>query len=327
MNGPRGDPVLFIEFKFAQRAVLFDLGDLHLLPPRKLLKISQVCVSHTHMDHFIGFDHLLRVSLGRDKKIHFYGPPGFIRQMESKLNAYSWNLVENYQKALEIIAVEVQSDHLREVRFPVGRAFRRGENEVLRPFNGCLHREEAFEISAAFLDHKIPCLSFSLEERRHINILKTGLEELGLPKGLWLKGLKEAIWSGEGDETPIRVWSKNSAAFKERAFPLGFLKKHLVKITPGQKIGFVVDTILNPETEKKIVSLVWKADLLFIEAAFLDEDQGRARDTYHLTARQAGILAGLAGVKKMIPIHFSPKYAQNPEDLERESLEAFRLSS
>jgi ribonuclease Z len=324
INGPRGDPVVYIEFKFERRAILFDLGDLQVLTPRKLLKVSHVFISHTHMDHFIGFDTLLRVSLGREKKMFFYGPPGFIGQIESKLHGYSWNLVENYQNALEIIAVEVHPDQLLEVCFPVRESFRRRrKEEILRPFSGRLLEEEAFGITAAFLDHKIPSLAFSLVEARHLNILRTGLEALQLPKGLWLKALKEAVWREEGDDFPIRVWTRDSARFQERFFPLGFLRERLVKITPGQKITFAVDTVLNDDTERTLADLARGSDLFYCEAAFLDADRERAREKYHLTAGQAGRLAREAGVKRLVPVHFSPKYAGDPSVLEREAQSAF----
>jgi ribonuclease Z len=324
VNGPWGDPVLYIEFQFDRRGILFDLGDIHLLPSRKLLKVTHVFVSHTHMDHFIGFDHLLRIFLGREKTLFFYGPTHFIDQLESKLNAYSWNLVENYPNNLVIVAREIRPDRVLEAHFPIGQSFHKSFfRETGTPFLGLLHSEEAFQIRSVMLNHKIPCLAFSLEERSHLNILKTGLEELKLPKGVWLKGLKGAIWRGEGGDFPVRVWGKAGDGFKERFYPLADLKKNLVREAPGQKITFVVDTVLNEETEKTVIGLARGADLLFIEAAFLDKERKRAWDKCHLTAAQAGRLARLAGVKRMIPIHFSPKYSQNPGLIEREALEAF----
>jgi len=325
VNGPWGDPVLYIEFKFDRRAILFDLGDLRLLPSRKLLKVTHVFVSHTHLDHFIGFDHLLRVCLGREKTLFFYGPPQFIDQLESKLRGYTWNLVENYSNNLLLIAYEIRPDRVLEAHFPIGKAFRKSRlRETIKPFECRLHEEEAFQIRSAILDHKIPSLAFSLEERCHLNILKTGLAEMNLPKGLWLKQLKEAIWRGERDDFPVRVWGKEREGFQECTYTLGNLKKKLIKITPGQKIGYVVDTVLNEETEKDLVTLTRGSDLLFIEAAFLDKDRKRARDKCHLTAVQAGRLARKAGVKRMIPIHYSPKYSRNPEIIEKEALNAFQ---
>ena len=87
VNGCRGDPALYIEFMFERRALLFDLGDLTRLPTRKILRVSDIFVSHTHMDHFIGFDHLLRMMVGRDKLVSLYGPAGLIEQTAHKLAA------------------------------------------------------------------------------------------------------------------------------------------------------------------------------------------------------------------------------------------------
>lgn len=65
VNDSFGDPGLYVDFRDERRALLFDLGDIAVLPPRKLLRVSHVFVSHTHMDHLIGFDRLSRVSVGR----------------------------------------------------------------------------------------------------------------------------------------------------------------------------------------------------------------------------------------------------------------------
>ena len=109
VNDAFGDPGLYIDLKFSNRALLFDLGDISRLPTRKLLRVSDVFVSHTHMDHFTGFDHLLRVRLGRDVGVRMYGPPDFIEQVGHKLHAYTWNLVESYASDFTVLAYELRS--------------------------------------------------------------------------------------------------------------------------------------------------------------------------------------------------------------------------
>lgn len=61
------------------------------------------------MDHFFGFDRLLRICLGRNTSLRFYGPPGFSAQVAHKLAAYTWNLVENYPGDLMVDVWEVDS--------------------------------------------------------------------------------------------------------------------------------------------------------------------------------------------------------------------------
>lgn len=322
VNGPLGDPALYIDFKFAKRAILFDLGEIRSLSPRNILKVSHIFISHTHMDHFIGFDHLLRVCLGRDKRIHLFGPPNFLDQLKNKIAAYTWNLVENYPYSLELLIGEVHPDHVISARLSSSSGFKTETDRETRPFNGCLYEEMSLRVRAVFLDHKIPCLGFALEEKSHLNIIKTELEKMGLSKGPWLRDLKEAVWRGEGDDFTIRGYEKGSG--RKHRFPLGALRERLIKITPGQKIAYVVDTVLNDATQKAIEQLVNEADTLFIETAFLEEDGKRAQEKYHLTAGQAGTLAARAGVKRLIPFHFSPKYSTGPERVVAEALSAFQ---
>jgi len=99
VNPPFGDPGVYVGFMFEKRGLLFDLGDLQPLSDRKLLRVRQVFVSHTHMDHFTGFDRLVRIFLGREKTLHLFGPTGFIDRVSHKLAAYTWNLVASYPTA------------------------------------------------------------------------------------------------------------------------------------------------------------------------------------------------------------------------------------
>lgn len=323
VNGPLGDPALYVEFKFTNRAILFDLGEIGSLSPRQILKISQIFISHTHMDHFIGFDHFLRICLGRLKTVQMVGPPGFLGQLMNRLAAYTWNLVASYPCSLDLIISEVHPDHLQKARLSSATAFAEASYQEIKPFDGLVYEESSFLVHSTFLDHKIPCLAFVLEEKAHINILKNELDKMGLSKGPWLKELREAIWRGEEDNFVIIAPGMGPGVARKRQIPLKELARRIMKITPGQKIGYVVDTAYNEKTIQSIMQLVAGVDILFIEAAFSEDDVGRAREKYHLTARQAGTLAGKAGVKRLVPFHLSPKYSAHPDLVVQEALRAF----
>ncbi|MHB1124501.1 MAG: ribonuclease Z [Ramlibacter sp.] len=325
VNQPFGDPGLFVDFNFERRALLFDLGDLGALAPRKLLRVSDVFVSHTHMDHFVGFDQMLRLCLGRPTSIRLFGPPGFAAQVEHKLAAYTWNLVENYAADFFVEAWEVdQRWQATGVRLRSRRRFR---SEPLPPRHcpdGVLADEAGFRVRAAFLDHGIPCLGFALEEKVRVNVWKSRLAELGLAVGPWLKQLKDAALGGAPDGTPVRVPLAGDTG--ERVFTLGALKAAVLQFVPGETICYVTDVAYTPDNVRRISALAAGASQLFIEATFLDEDGQHAASKMHLTARQAGSIARLAGAKRVVPFHFSPRYEQREADLRRE-LEAARAAA
>src|SRR4051812_41805164 len=137
VNGVWGDPGVCIDLKFQRRAVLFDIGDVTSLSTRVLLRVSDVFVSHTHMDHFAGFDHLLRVCLGRDTGVRMYGPPNFISQVGHKLAAYTWNLVQNYASDFVVDVHELHGGgEIRRARFSSRARFEVEPLESLRIIDG-----------------------------------------------------------------------------------------------------------------------------------------------------------------------------------------------
>lgn len=325
VNEPFGDPGLYIDFLFERRALLFDIGTITSLSSRKLLRLSDVFVSHTHVDHFIGFDHLVRICLGRDMTIRFYGPPGFVDRVGHRLAGYTWNLVRNYPTDFTVIATEVHPDGTGfSAEFHCREAFRREGEREFRFENGVLLEDDSFLIRTAFLDHKIVSLGFALEEKNHVNIMKNRLDDLGLPVGPWLTELKQAVQRGAEDTEIIEVWRREAGQrIVERRISIGELKAHALRIVPGQKIAYVTDVRNSSENRTKIIELAKGADYFFIEAMFLHEEAARAAEKCHLTARQAGELGRQARADRVIPIHFSAKHLGDEARLRMELEQAF----
>jgi ribonuclease Z len=328
INPPFSDPGLFIPFLFEKRALLFDLGDLHLLSAKDLLKVTHVFVTHAHMDHFIGFDTLLRIYLGRERELHLFGPPGFLRRVEGRLDGYTWNLIDESPHDFRLKVTEVRGGSIL-TRTYVGRKhFASARKDRKDPFSGLLLKEPAFHVEADLLDHRIPCLGLTLLENFHVSIIKEGLKELDLIVGPWLTRFKKALyeeWDPE-DVFPV-TWEQGGAVVKEKRFRLGDLVEKIARITPGQKITYLTDILGSPENCEKASRLAENADQLFIEAAFLDRDRETARRNFHLTAKEAGELARRAGVRQCIPFHFSPRYTHCADEIYEEAEKAYRGSS
>ena len=206
VNGQFGDPALYVETLFEKRAIMFDLGEISNLSPRKIQRLEHIFVSHAHIDHFIGFDHLLRVLVGREKMIRLYGPNGFIDHVHHKLLAYRWNLVDRFIFDLIFVVTEIDSDlgtHTAQLRLKNAFAIEAAGKGPL--IDGVLHSEPSFRVMASVLEHRTPCLGFAIEETAHANVWKSRLSELGLQVGSWLRELKRAVIENRRDDYPIQV--------------------------------------------------------------------------------------------------------------------------
>jgi ribonuclease Z len=317
VNDPFEDPALYVRLRYRRRALLFDLGTLESLATRELLQISDVFVSHTHIDHFIGFDHLLRCSLNRDEELRIFGPKGIVENVRGKLAGYTWNLVRDYPLSLRV--VEVEEGSKRSVRFAAPCAFAPEELGAER-CDGTLLEEPGLVVRSAILDHKIPCLAFSLEEQRRYNIRKEALRAMGLSSGPWLDELKRMLRERAPASARLSMPREGGGATE---LTLAEWRERLVLESPGQKIAYAVDHLFSPENAARLCRLAAGADLFYCEASFADADAARAAERYHLTARQAGRIARAAGVRRFVPFHFSLRYKSEPNRLLEEALEAF----
>lgn len=311
VNSPFEDPSLFIRIIRERRALLFDIGSINKLSPADLQKITDVFVTHTHIDHFIGFDTLLRALLRRNIPLRVYGPSNIADCIEGKLRGYTWNLIKEYPLKIEVFCIK--ADKIATSSFHAENCFERVDGNIV-DFNGIVLKEPLFMVKAIHLDHHIPCLAFSLEEEFHININKAALVERGLPVGPWLSELKKAIRENKPADTVFTI--------SNREYRLEELW-NILKITKGQKLSYVTDVSLTEENLRKIVEFVRGSDTLYCEAYFLERDRQRALERFHLTAKTAGRIAKDAGVKNLVVMHFSPKYRNTPDTPADEALKEF----
>jgi ribonuclease Z len=313
LNGQTGDPALLVTLRWQGRSILIDLGRIDRTPAAVLLPIEAVFVSHAHMDHFMGFDQLLRLFLARDTELRLYGPTGIADCVQGKLAGYTWNLTDEYRFGIEV--VEIGERELVRWRFAAADRFARRALGTA-PHDGTVFADRIFVVQAAPLDHKIVSMAYAVSERVHLNVRTDALAELGVRPGPWLNALKNAVRSGAPADTPIEL-----APGTRR--PLAELRDALLVETPGQKIAYVVDTLFSPANAARVVRLAHGADLFYCEAPFLDEDLDQATRRYHLTARQAGALARAAGVRRLAVFHFSPRYEGRYGDIVAEAQEEF----
>jgi ribonuclease Z len=322
VNGRSGDPALYIETLFEKHAILFDLGDISPLSPRKVQRVDHVFVSHAHIDHFFGFDRLLRLLVGRDKKVALYGPIGFIDQVHHELQAYRWNLFDRYASDLVFVVTEIVSScESRIAQFRLSNAFAAEPIGTAVIVEKVICSEPSFRVSTAILEHGTPCLAFAIEEAAHVNVWKSRLVELGLPIGPWLRELKQAVIEGRPGHRLFRV-PPASGSSEAREMPLAALS-NVLTVTPGQKIAYVTDAADTATNRTAITSLVRNADLLFIEAAFVQADAGLAAGRSHLTTAAAGTIAHDAHVRRVEPFHFSARYGGQEQRMLNEVHAAF----
>ncbi len=305
------DPFLFVRILRERRAVQFDLGEISVLTPSEMYKITDVFVTHTHIDHFIGFDALLRVALRRETPLNIYGPPNITACVAGKLRGYEWNLIRDYP--LVINAFSFNGREILHSVFRAGNRFRR-ETAGRTKSDGTLLINPLFRVKAAKLSHGTACLAYRIEEEFHINIDRDRVIRKGLEVGPWLSRLKNMLRENAPPDSPLEVSGK--------CYRIAELSD-IATIREGQKICFATDIALTRKNIAALTELARGSDILFCEAYYLERDRELAERRFHLTAKACGSTARNAGVKKLVVTHVSPKYRDHPDLVIREAMDEF----
>jgi ribonuclease BN (tRNA processing enzyme) len=303
LNGIFGDPLLHLRIRHQGRSLLFDLGDGARLPARLAHQVSDIFISHAHMDHISGFQWLLRSRLERLPACRLYGPPGLARHIEGMINSFLWDRLG--EKAPTFLVSELHGERLHRYRIVVG-----GSSEPLGEAavtDGVILEEAGFRVRAAVMDHHTPVLAYALEEAQAINVRKDRLRAHGLEPGPWLSSLKRAVLEGKRGEVVALPNGGERAA--------GELGDDLLLLTPGKKLVYATDLGDTPENRRRLIALARHAHTLFCEAPFIVADAELAARSGHLTTRACGEIAAEAGVARLIPFHFSRRYSDNPQQL------------
>ncbi|ADO75365.1 ribonuclease Z [Stigmatella aurantiaca] len=155
-------------------------------------------------------------------------------------------------------------------------------------------RRSGYSVQAVGVDHRINALGYVMEEdgrpgRFHLEKARA----LGVPEGPYFGKLQrgEAVTLENG--TTVRPEDVLGAS------------------RPGRKLVISGDT--RPCTS--LAQAAKDADLLVHESTFSDDEQERALETRHSTAREAARVARDAGARRLILTHLSSRHDTDPSKL------------
>ena len=308
-NLPNEDIALLVTADNHAGKYLCDCGYASGLTVKECQELSAVFISHTHVDHFINFDHILRNQLGVVKTVVLVGPKGFAQQVQSKARGYIWNLIKEGEPNISYEVREVEEDQISiftmEPPFwelkPVGQQ----QGDVV-------YKNEKFQVRFTLLDHGIPTVAYKFEESSKVNI---NIGQSDIPPGPWINELKNA-YSNNKDQAIIDIAGENHPASN---------LYHLLEETPGSTLGFIMDHHANDQNHQRILKLFKGADKVYIEAYYKTIDSDLANNNFHSVSHKSAEVMRLATVKEAIPVHFSRRYTdEDIKDLIAEFENAFR---
>ena len=218
---------------------------------------------------------------------HVLGLPGLMQTMSGS----------EYHKKLDIYGPQ-ETQKRFEAMF---RAFvfdKELNYEIFEIGEGKFFENDEYARESYRLDHHIECLGFVFKEKDKLKIDMKKAAKAGLKEGPLIGKLQQG-------ET-VMVNGKNI-----RPEDAGFVKK-------GLKIGLIADTLPCSNN----FAIAKDADLLVCEATYASKLEEKGEDYYHMTAKQAALVASQADAKKLVLTHFSARY-KDVKELEEDARSVF----
>lgn len=315
LGGLQSDPGVLAFQKTTGEALLFDLGSLDQMPQRELMKVRHVFVSHTHMDHFIGFDRWLRVNIPHRRLLKIWGPAPFFVRVQARLRSYVWNLIDPDQLRFEVHEIRSDGSVAKALLtntddFAIHESLEYGSRAALTTM------ADGAVVSSAELRHvNTPSIAYKVKNPDKMRFLRENLDALGLPRGAWISDLQSRVALGliAGDFT-----------IGDKVFPMGELTARLLRREEGTSLTYLTDLSFDRGNLKVLQQDFHETDTLVCEASFLDVDRSRAVAKAHLTTRQAALIAMALGAKEFQIFHVSTIYGQGAESSLNEARTFFK---
>jgi ribonuclease Z len=149
-----------------------------------------------------------------------------------------------------------------------------------------IYDDDALTVETIPLSHKIRCSGFLFREK----IKPRRIDKSRLPEGLLVQQIA-------GLKTGADVIDEHGTV-RYRNADLTFDPRK------SRTYAYCSDTAFDPG----LVPQITQVDLLYHEATFLSDDERKAVETMHSTARQAAAIAQMAGAGSLLLGHFSARY-------------------
>ena len=229
----------------------------------------------------LGFKRLNRILITHGHLDHILGLAGLLSTFSR------WETIDE----LEIFAGRWALERIRDLIFGVVLRGARSPLGIhlIEVQPGVLFEEDDFSVSAFPVSHRGPdCFGYLFEEKSRRPFLPEKAEQLEIPPGPWRRKLVD----GQSIQLP-----DGRTVLPDQV---------LGPARPGTRLVHVGDSGRTTNLRE----VCQDADLLVIEATYLNEQAEMANDFAHLTARQAAELASEVGVKNLILTHVSRRYRE-----------------